>query len=174
MPLVDRIPAMKKRRQHKMIAAVVSMAILIAQVCGAICVVSACDTAVSNAASAGTAKPRVAESNPSGHCHQHQSASGHSPSADSSPAHSSGPSSTTSAPALPQPESDSHNCPSHDTGWLTSVYSSGSVSANLLTQAIIIESFQSLIALNAPPRIAARWSPFHSPPRIPQRSILRI
>jgi hypothetical protein len=192
--------AMSPQRHKKFIAAWISAALLMGQLCSSICHVSACDeasrplahssaahhqadnapneapeneapeneapesgaidnVAIENADGRG-ASGEVAGKGVAGHCHQALSPE----------------SSTADASALPSdaPQSQSHNCPGHDSVWMTAGQISAGISPHLLMHTVTMQSHPLLMALPAPPRIAARWDQFHSPPRIPQRSILRI
>jgi hypothetical protein len=186
---------MSPQRHKKFIAAWISAALLMGQLCSAICRVSACDEAarpllhssaaqhqadnahieateneapesgaiengaIENADGRG-ASGEVTGKGVAGHCHQALSPE----------------SSTSDSSALPSdaPQSQSHNCPGHDSVWMTAGQISAGIFPHLLTHTVTMESHPLLMALPAPPRIAARWDQFHSPPRIPQRSILRI
>lgn len=134
------------------VTTILSLGLLYSQVCDTLCVYAACSDQAN--------VERPVQNKKSGHCHQHESSAQREQ--DSRP--------------IPQQPTDSHDCNTHNT--ISSLLPSSVVRASWLHQSSqpdVMAPFV-FIALSIDRTVggAADTDPFESPPRRPQRSVLRI
>ena len=133
------------------VSALLSAALLFMQLCSAICVFSGC-LATRTAPSA--EQPSAEQENISNHCHQTQPAANHH---------------------LPQPPTNNqHNCADHEAAVMLPVRNSLSAVVSLHFPQVAYEPFTAQLANQSVSDSIDIWDSLRSPPRIPQRSVLRI
>lgn len=128
------------------VSALLSAALLFMQLCSAICVFSGC--LVTRTA------PSAEQEDISNHCLQTQPAANHH---------------------LPQPPTNNqHNCADHEAAVMLPVRNSLSAVVSLHFPQVVYEPFTTPLANQSVSNSIDIWDSLRSPPRIPQRSVLRI
>ena len=128
------------------VSALLSAALLFMQLCSAICVFSDC--------LATRTAPSTEQEDISNHCHQTQPAANHH---------------------LPQPPTNNqHYCAEHEAAVLLPVRNSLSAVVSLHFPQVVYEPFTTPLANKSVSDRISIWDSLRSPPRIPQRSVLRI
>ena len=128
------------------VSALLSAALLFMQLCSAICVFSDC--------LATRTAPFAEQEDISNHCHQTQPAANHH---------------------LPQPPTNNqHNCADHEAAVMLPVRNSLSAVVSPHFPQVVYEPFTTPLANQSVSDSIEIWDSLRSPPRIPQRSVLRI
>ncbi len=141
-------PEMQAVRYKSSIAvsALLSASLLFMQLCVAVCAISDC-------LAAWTA-PSIEHKQVSNHCHQTQPAANHH---------------------LPQPtKNNQHSCADHEAAVMLPVRNSLSAAVSLHLHPFVYEHFSSPLPNLPEADNIDVWDSLRSPPRIPQRSVLRI
>lgn len=75
----------------------------------------------------------------------------------------------------PPPAQDPHQCPHHEADAIQPAsYLQADIADQFHLQPALLEPFFFGLRFYAPPREVSRWKPLRSPPRLPQKTILRI
>lgn len=144
------IPGMRKVRSNRKaagMAALLSTALLLIQLCGAMCAFSACRTAI--------AESLTVQQRKSGHCH--------------------GGDQTQSVSDSQTPQKQSHKCADHETVVILPAKDAlATVVASSYLSPIVFETFTRPSFNRAKLDSYSHWDSRRAPPRVPRHSILRV